>query len=133
MGKLLEARAKAGTTAAIGALIRLQSFQMRGPYDPQLALLHVLCCIDDGDLLEDCARVFEYGMRKYAAWNWARGQAWSIPIGSAMRHLVAMARGEENDPESGLPHRGHAACNLVMLAWYAQHYQAGDDRPPRHA
>ena len=28
--------------------------------------------------LEDCAKVFEYGRRKYASWNWAKGfSVWS--------------------------------------------------------
>lgn len=81
------------------------------------------------DWTTDCARVFDYGRRKYAEWNWAKGMAWSIPLACAVRHLLAILRGEENDPESGLPHRGHVACNLVMLAQYEQTYREGDDRP----
>lgn len=84
-----------------------------------------------GDWWTDCARVFDYGRKKYAAWNWAKGMAWSIPLACAVRHLLAILRGEENDPESGLPHRGHVACNLVMLAQYEQTYIEGDDRPVR--
>lgn len=80
-------------------------------------------------LTAECARVFEYGMRKYAAWNWAKGQAWSVPLGSAMRHIVfGVQTGERDDPESGLAHRGHVACNIVMLLWFLDHYTQGDDR-----
>jgi hypothetical protein len=82
-----------------------------------------------GDWTTDCARVFDYGRRKYTEWNWAKGMAWSIPLACAVRHLLAILRGEEKDPESGLPHRGHVACNLVMLAQYEQTYREGDDRP----
>jgi hypothetical protein len=82
-----------------------------------------------GDAWTDCARVFDYGRRKYAAWNWAKGMAWSVPTACATRHLLAILRGEENDPESGLPHRGHVMCNLVMLAQYELTYREGDDRP----
>lgn len=32
------------------------------------------------------------------------------------RHENAIARGEVNDPESGLPHRAHIACNAIFLA-----------------
>ncbi len=79
--------------------------------------------------LEDEARVWEHGRKKYAAWNWAKGMAWSVPFGCAMRHLAAWQRGEELDPESGLPHLAHAMCNLRMLTLYATQYPEGDDRP----
>lgn len=77
----------------------------------------------------DCAKVFEYGRRKYAAWNWAKGMAWSIPLACAVRHLLAMLGGEVDDQESGLPHRGHVFCNICMLLTYTRTFQEGDDRP----
>jgi hypothetical protein len=80
---------------------------------------------------EECARVFEYGKRKYAAWNWAKGMPWSVPLACAARHLLAMIRGETTDPESGEPHRGHVFCNVVMLLQYTKTYTEGNDLPPR--
>lgn len=77
---------------------------------------------------EGCARVFDFGRAKYAPWNWAKGMAWSAPFGCLMRHLSAWQRGEDNDPESGLPHLDHAMANLVMLTTYARTYPQGDDR-----
>lgn len=79
--------------------------------------------------LIDCARVFDYGRRKYAAWNWAKGMDWSVPYGCLLRHMAAWFDGEDNDPESGLPHIGHAMCNLVMLATFTRTFREGDDRP----
>lgn len=79
---------------------------------------------------EECARVFEYGKRKYAAWNWAKGMPWSVPLACAARHLVAMIAGEADDRESGLPHRGHVFCNVVMLIQYGRTYKEGDDLAP---
>lgn len=79
--------------------------------------------------LEDEARVWAYGKRKYASWNWAKGMDWSIPMACLMRHLAAWQRGEECDHESGLPHLAHAMCNLRMLTLYAKTYPEGDDRP----
>ena len=81
--------------------------------------------------LEDEARVWEYGTRKYNAWNWAKGMPWSVPYACAMRHLSAWQRGEEIDPESNLPHLAHVMCNIRMLILYAKTYPEGDDRPPR--
>jgi hypothetical protein len=79
--------------------------------------------------LEDEARVWMYGKQKYAAWNWAKGMDWSIPLACALRHLSAWQQGEEIDPESGLPHIAHAMCNLRMLTLYSKTYPEGDDRP----
>jgi hypothetical protein len=88
----------------------------------------------NGDWITDCAAVFDYGRKKYAAWNWAKGMQWSVPTGCAVRHLLAILRGEENDvgeKGSGLPHRGHVACNFVMLAQYEETFKEGDDRPTK--
>lgn len=81
--------------------------------------------------LEDEARVWMYGAQKYAAWNWAKGMPWSVPFACAMRHLAAWQRGEDTDPESGLPHLAHVMCNLRMLTLYSKTYPEGDDRPPK--
>jgi hypothetical protein len=55
--------------------------------------------------------------------------AWSIPIACIARHLDKMRLGQVNDDESGLPHRGHILCNLVMLLTYQKNFLEGDDRP----
>lgn len=81
----------------------------------------------------DAAYVFEYGAVKYAAWNWAKGMKWSVPLGCTLRHIRDILEKEElSDPESGLKHMGHIVCNLIMIEWYYDHYQEGDDRPPKY-
>jgi hypothetical protein len=74
------------------------------------------------------AKVFAYGAEKYAAWNWAKGMAWSIPMACYLRHMLLGDPAGE-DPESGLPHRGHAVCNLIMLAHFVVLCRDMDDRP----
>jgi len=81
--------------------------------------------------LEEEAKVWDYGTKKYNAWNWAKGMPWSVPYACAMRHLSAWQRGEEIDPESGQPHLAHVMCNIRMLTLYATTYPEGDDRPPK--
>ena len=81
--------------------------------------------------LEDEARVWMYGKEKYAAWNWAKGMPWSVPLACALRHISAFQAGEDVDAESGQPHLAHAMCNLRMLTLYAKTYPEGDDRPPK--
>jgi hypothetical protein len=123
----------AGWHAASGDVIRaletLGRFQSRRGEDHD-NLLNCLRELGPGGW-DECARVFEYGRAKYAAWNWAKGMNWSIPIACAARHLLAMHRGEVIDPESGLPHRGHVFCNIVMLYTFGGTYIEGDDRPAK--
>jgi len=77
------------------------------------------------------ADVFEYGIGKYAPWNWAKGMPWSVPVGCALRHaekmLIAGPNSVCNDADSKLPHWGHFLCNLIMLDWYRVHYPEGND------
>jgi hypothetical protein len=83
-------------------------------------------------LLEQTARVFEFGAKKYSEWNWAKpGMKWSTVIGCMKRHLAAIERGENLDPESGLPHLGHLMCNAFMLTHYMENYPEDDDRPTK--
>lgn len=107
------------------ALEALSAFQL----GEHRALDAFLATVSPG-YLESATRVLEYGSEKYAAWNWAKGMAWSIPTGCALRHAKSLLEGEVADPESGEAHIGHVVCNLLMLAWFVDHYPEGDDRPP---
>lgn len=82
--------------------------------------------------LESAALVFGYGAEKYAAWNWAKGMPWSAVVGCMMRHLAAIQRGEDLDPESGLPHVGHLMCNALMLATFRETFPEGNDYGTPH-
>lgn len=114
-------------TEACNALRHLGNYQRAS--DDENALWNVINELGiDG--WEEAARVFTYGKEKYASWNWAKGMPWSVPLASATRHLIAMAHGELADPESGLPHRGHVFCNLIMLLTYRTNYKEGNDLPP---
>lgn len=79
---------------------------------------------------EDAVRVLEFGTKKYAEWNWAKGMSWQAIIGCALRHAKAVLDGEFLDAESGQSHLGHYLCNLVFLDHYVRVYKEGDDRPP---
>lgn len=80
--------------------------------------------------LEGVLKVLEYGATKYAPGNWLKGQPWSVPFDSMMRHMAKWQRGEELDPESGLPHLDHALTNLIFLSAYRDVFPEGDDRWP---
>lgn len=102
----------------------LAEFQETGKLAPILRAIYAL-----GEPWAESASVFDYGRKKYAEFNWAKGMKWSVPLACAVRHLLALRRGETLDPESGLPHAGHVLCNLVMLATFVRTYPEGNDLP----
>ena len=78
--------------------------------------------------VEGIAEVLKYGAQKYAPNNWMRGMSWETVAGGILRHVTAFRRGEEMDPETGLPHLHHAACGLMFLSWYAHGPQESEHR-----
>lgn len=61
------------------------------------------------------AEVLTFGAQKYAAHNWRQGFDQSRLIGAAYRHLMAYNDGEDEDPESGLPHLAHLGCCVLFM------------------
>ena len=65
--------------------------------------------------LEGVARVLEFGAAKYAPHAWRHVEdGHHRYVNAALRHLHAHAKGELNDPETGLPHLAHAACSILF-------------------
>jgi hypothetical protein len=114
---------------ACHALAHLGVWQERGTDDGERNYL--IDALQEMGLegFEEAARVFDYGRRKYAEWNWAKGMSWTAVMACAARHLLKIIEGEQNDAESGLSHRGHFFCNVIMLLTYEFTYPEGDDRP----
>ena len=50
--------------------------------------------------------------------NWKKGLDQKEILDSLTRHLFALISGEENDPESGLPHMGHIMCNALFYQYH---------------
>ena len=78
--------------------------------------------------MEQVARVYGYGTRKYAPRNWEKGYAWGWSYAALQRHLHAFWRGEEVDKESTLPHLAHAAWHCLTLLTFCARYREKDDR-----
>lgn len=64
--------------------------------------------------VEEVVKVLEFGAAKYARDNWRKVDKPRY-VKAAFRHLIAYARGEVNDSESGLPHLAHLACCVLFL------------------
>jgi len=73
------------------------------------------------EFIEGVGEVLTFGAKKYEADSWQNVEdAENRYYGAVMRHLVAYRKGEETDPESGLSHLKHAACNIMFLLHFEE-------------
>lgn len=85
------------------------------------------------DALEEVIKVFQFGEKKYARGNFAKGEGleYTRVLNSLMRHTTSFMRGEDNDPETGKSHMAHAGCCVLMLLHYITHkdqFSTNDNR-----
>lgn len=78
--------------------------------------------------VEELAKVLTFGAKKYAAWNWSKGIAYSRILAAMLRHLMAYLRGESKDPETGLSHIAHLMCGCMFLLHFERYRPDLDDR-----
>lgn len=81
-----------------------------------------------GHALLGIASVMGYGALKYTRHNYRLGMQWTRLVDAAMRHLIAFNEGEDDDPESGLPHLAHAGASVCMLMDLVGREAGTDDR-----
>lgn len=79
--------------------------------------------------MELLALVYTLGAVKYTPWNWYTGMDWWRVFAATMRHLWKFWLGEDNDPETGLPHPIHAAWGCITLTQFCYTHRSWDDRP----
>jgi hypothetical protein len=71
------------------------------------------------EALESIADVLTFGAEKYSPNNW-KVVPDAIPRyeGALLRHFSAYKQGDKTDPDTGLSHLAHAACNALFLIWF---------------
>jgi len=74
------------------------------------------------------ADAFAFGAKKYGDFNYRSGIGYRRLQGAALRHITSFMENEDNDPESGLCHLGHALATLHMLTWMYNNRKDLDDR-----
>lgn len=74
------------------------------------------------------AEVSGVGAMKYARHNFLKGYDWSLSFDACQRHLLQFWAGEDNDPETGLPHVAHAAWHCLAMLAFMQRGIGTDDR-----
>jgi hypothetical protein len=72
------------------------------------------------DALVPVAWVLAFGAEKYSARGWEAAAAegvfsWADCVRACLSHLTKLMSGQRLDPESGLPHVAHLACNALFL------------------
>ena len=84
----------------------------------------------DSDFLMAMGECLKYGAEKpgYGSHNWRGGLAYSRLIGAILRHILAINRGEDIDPESRFPHTAHLGCEVQFLHWMMRYKPELDDR-----
>lgn len=82
----------------------------------------------DFDALLPLVQVLEFGAKKYSKHNWKKGLPYTQIVDSMQRHITAILKGEDIDPESNLPHIGHVLCNAMFLSYMQQYRTDLDDR-----
>ncbi len=76
------------------------------------------------------AEVFAHGAAKYGKWNWRDKPVGLMAyVGAILRHTNAIRRGEDIDPESGLPHLAHIAATACILMDANECKSLIDNRP----
>lgn len=83
--------------------------------------------------LRAVASVMAYGAEKYKKDNWKKVEDPDRYMSAMFRHFSDIQEGETHDPESGLLHAAHLACNAIMYLYLQlRNLPLGDRRaPPR--
>ena len=87
------------------------------------------------DAVDRIVLVLNFGAKKYADHNWAKGIKYGRVFAACVRHLwcwwMSRVRGEDGtDPETGYSHLAHAGCCLLfLLAYETRGMGEFDDRP----
>lgn len=78
--------------------------------------------------LEQVAKAFNYGSRKYSKFNYREGMEYLRYYDACFRHLQEWIKGKDID-ESGNTHLSHAVASLLMLMENINLSTGVDDRP----
>lgn len=73
------------------------------------------------EFIEGVGEVLTFGAEKYEPNSWQDVEdAENRYYAALFRHLMAYRKGEKKDPESGLSHLKHIACNAMFLLHFEE-------------
>ncbi len=79
--------------------------------------------------LEELARLYGEGAKKYAEDNWRKGYSWKLSFAAMMRHAWLWWRGEKKDKQLKIHHLACVCWHAFTLMWFEIHKKELDDRP----
>ncbi|MFB3889880.1 MAG: dATP/dGTP diphosphohydrolase domain-containing protein [Candidatus Bathyarchaeia archaeon] len=68
----------------------------------------------------EVAKVLTFGADKYGKENWKNDLEKDRILSALYRHTLAYHQRETHDPETGLSHLAHVACNAMFLFYYEE-------------
>lgn len=72
---------------------------------------------------------YGYGAKKYGGYNFQlTGLEVTRCLAASVRHIFQFLAGQDNDPESGLSHLGHAMAAIGMAIYSLKNHPSKDDR-----
>lgn len=78
--------------------------------------------------LEELARVYTIGAKKYGDHNWRNGLKWSRVIRAGLGHFYSWIRGEKYDKMDGQHHLASVVWCVFTLMQYEEDMPELDDR-----
>ncbi len=102
-------------------LYNMEEFKKYDGGKPRISLIPT-------DYLDGLMKVLEFGACKYEVDNWKKCKDPIRFYDAAFRHMEAVRGGEELDPESGIAHMYHVACDIMMYQWLTENKEKSDDR-----
>lgn len=78
--------------------------------------------------LEECAKAFMHGERKYAAFNYTKGLETRRTLAAALRHIYQAMWESDIDSESGIMHLGHSMAAISMAIYAIKNNKKLDNR-----
>lgn len=72
--------------------------------------------------------VFGFGGKKYGKYNFRNPMDHTRALDALFRHGFSILKGEDIDPESGMPHIYHLICSAIIYDWQRLNHPDRDDR-----
>ena len=83
------------------------------------------------EALDEVAKVYAAGAKKYTAHNWRKGYSWALSLGAMLRHISLFAQGYDYDVGEGGTGCMHLACAVfhgLALITFFRNGLGTDDR-----
>lgn len=76
--------------------------------------------------MDEVARVYGAGAKKYDLRNWERGYDWGLSLAALQRHIKAFEKGESYDEETKCHHLASAVFHCLALMTF-ERFNLGTD------